>query len=152
MYTRLLISSILGLAVVACTTVALKQDDPEGCIDNKECSVAGVLSFYPAQPPSWIALLEEDNRCVKLAFPDYFFDDDRLRRRWGRGHVTVVGEAFRQPEFDEADGTATLWYTENDRKVGLGMCDGGLGIFVDYMYSDDGDTWSAEDIAPASKR
>lgn len=55
--------------------------------------------------------------------------------------MTVSGRAFELPSFDESNGTITLWYTEQDRKLARGMCDSGLGIYLDTMRSQSGATW-----------
>lgn len=53
----------------------------------------------------------------------------------------MTGRAFAQPSFSEKDGELTLWYTEGDRKNATGVCDGGIGIYIYALRTEDGMSW-----------
>jgi hypothetical protein len=99
--------------------------------------MTGRLTLHSGEPVA-AALLEFDGQCAKLALPDGFYSH---LQQWDGQLVTLSGRAFKQPTFDESDGQLTLWYSELDRKLPLGMCDQGLGIYVDSMKSASGEMW-----------
>lgn len=120
----------------------------DDCFIGQDCVIDGKLSLYAGQPPAWVALLEVGGQCGKLALPDSFFEDEKQRQYWNGVRITVTGRTFLQPRFDESEGVATLWYTEGGRKLALGMCDGGIGIYVDSMRSRQGRVWSSDLSTP----
>lgn len=136
MHIRLLVSIALVLGSSACVhREDVKQ--PFGCVAGQTCTVEGRLNLFAGEPV-WIALVESGHSCVKLALPDKFYSD---AKQWDGKKVQVIGQAFQQMSFDESNGVATLWYTEQDRKIALGMCDHGLGIYVESMRSKAGKEW-----------
>jgi hypothetical protein len=108
------------------------------CVPGEPCTIKGKLNLQPGQPPAWAALAKIKGECAKLALPDEFYRDAKL---WNGQIVEVTGRAFQQPSFEDKDGTATLWYTEGDRKLATWACDGSIGIYVDTMRSRSGRTW-----------
>lgn len=107
------------------------------CVAGKECTLEGTLRLHAGEP-AWAAILESDDKCAKLALPDEFYAD---ARQWNGKKVTVSGRAFGQPGDDGSDGTVLFWYTERDRKLAMGMCDQGMGIYVNSMQSRSGRKW-----------
>lgn len=141
MQARMLVASFIviqGLVACAHTPAPSQHGDLDACVAGKECTFQGKLSLFAGQVPAWVALVEAKGKCVKLALPDEFYKD---KKKWDGKTITVSGRAFEQPSFDESSGAITLWYTEQDRKLALGMCDNGLGIYVDTMHSASGQTW-----------
>lgn len=138
MCSRMLIFGFLICGLSACVSSPSRSDGFDVCTAGQECTAEGVLSLHAGQPPAWVALLEVDDKCAKLALPDEFYRD---RQQWDGKKVTVTGRAFVQPSFDESNGMVTLWYTERDRKLALGMCDHGIGIYVESMRSSSGTEW-----------
>jgi hypothetical protein len=131
------------VAVVACglSACAHQQDATQlgSCDAGTECAMEGKLQLHAGEP-AWAAVLESGDKCAKLALPDGFYLD---AEQWNGKRVSVSGSAFEQPTFDESNGTVMLWYTERDRKLALGMCDHGIGIYVESMRSSSGKKWSA---------
>lgn len=139
-YTVLTIVAVVACGLSACAAPQSRNQSNifDACIAGKECTAEGTLSLHAGQPPAWVALLEAGDACAKLALPDDFYSD---RQAWDGKKITVSGRAFEQPGFDESQGIVTLWYTELDRKLALGMCDHGIGIYVESMRSSTGKEW-----------
>lgn len=141
MLSRLLIASFfIAQCLFGCANSQSRDQagNFDACVVGKECTVQGRLSLHAGQPPAWVALLEAGDECAKLALPDDFYRD---KKKWDGKEITVTGHAFEQPGFDESKGILTLWYTEKDRKLALGMCDSGPGIYVESMRSGTGQEW-----------
>jgi hypothetical protein len=85
------------------------------------------------------AILTVDGRCAKLALPDEFYTDP-LRQQWNNQVAEVHGRAFVQPNTETDFGVLSA-YSEKDRKLAIGMCDHGLGFYVDTLRSASGRTW-----------
>lgn len=137
-YTVLMTIAVAVCGLSACAhSREIKQFS--SCVAGKECTVEGKLSLHAGQP-AWAALLEAGDKCAKLALPDAFYANAKT---WNGKNVSVIGRAFQQPGFDESNGMVTLWYTERDRKLAMGMCDHGIGIYVESMRSSTGNDWPA---------
>lgn len=140
MRTRLLILTFVSAgSMSACSTLTHPVDDTsiEACRVGMSCIVTGELRLHQGQP-AWAALVVAGDTCAKLALPDSFYV---AAKQWNGSIVEVTGKAFQQPDFDESTGMVMLWYAERDRKLSLGMCDGGVGIYVDSMRSRNGNSW-----------
>lgn len=143
MRTRLLILAfVVAGSISACSTLTRPIDAAsiEACRAGMSCVVSGQLRLHQGQP-AWAALVVAGDKCAKLALPDDFY---AAAKQWNGSVVEVTGQAFEQPDFDESTGLVMLWYTERDRKLSLGMCDGGVGIYVDSMRSRSGRAWPTE--------
>jgi len=132
---------ILGL--VACVAKTQGMVPFNTCVAGEVCTLKGKLELHAGQP-AWAALLVSGKECAKLALPDDFYSDARL---WDQSEVSVTGRAFKQPADNEKSGIATLWYTEKERKLAMGMCDGGIGLYVDTVRSGDGRSWSSPPLS-----
>lgn len=97
----------------------------------------GELQLHGGEP-AWAAVLKAGDECVKLALPEGFYVDSQ---QWNGEKVKVSGRVFRQPNLDYGGDAVPLWYTEQDRKLALGICDDGLGIYVNSMWSRSGEAW-----------
>ncbi|MFC3655412.1 hypothetical protein FZ025_14710 [Xanthomonas hyacinthi] len=97
--------------------------------------VEGRLALHQGEP-AWAAILKAGDKCAKLALPDSFYID---AKNWKEKKVRVVGRAFQQPEMAMDDGVM-FWYAEKERKLAFGMCDGGIGIYVESMRAN-GKEW-----------
>lgn len=140
MRNRLLIVFFVVACAMSACTVSGKRGDAlsiDACKVGSACVVTGELRIHPGQPV-WGALVVSGDRCVKLALPDDFYTE---AKPWNGSAVEVGGQAFEQPAFDDSSGIIMLWYTERDRKVSLGMCDGGVGLYVDTMRARKGLSW-----------
>ena len=143
MHTRLLILTIVTAgSMSACAMLPRRVDvaSIEACRAGTSCVVSGELRLHQGQP-AWAALVVAGDKCAKLALPDDFYV---TAKQWNGAAVEVTGQAFQQPDFDESTGMIMLWYTERSRKLSLGMCDSGVGIYVDSMRSRSGRSWSSE--------
>ena len=143
MRTRLLISAVAAAgSMSACSTMprAIDAATIEACRAGMPCVVSGELRLHQGQP-AWAALVFAGDKCAKLALPDDYY---AAAKQWNGSVVEVTGQAFEQPDFDESTGLVMLWYTERDRKLSLGMCDGGVGIYVDSIRSRSGRVWPTE--------
>lgn len=121
---------IACLQSTACAHDASTKQQAQPCHATGECEVQGRLTLLPVTGQAWVAVVDSRNGCVKLALPDTFFADAKA---WNGQEVSVSGSTFQQPGFDESQGMLSIWYTERDRRVGLGRCDGGPGIYVATM-------------------
>ena len=110
----------------------------DSCVPGSTCTLEGKLELFPGQPAG-AAVLSDGNQCAKLALPDGFYADP-LRQRWHKKAVRLEGRAFAQPNA-ETDMGVLSWYAQEDRKLATGMCDQGLGIYVDTLQSTSGEAW-----------
>lgn len=134
---------VLAAAVILTLSACAHQRSSErfsACVLGEECIVEGKLNLQAGEP-AWAALVENGDSCAKLALPESFYSDAQL---WNGKKVRVAGRAFQQPKFDDGGGMVVLWYTEKDRKLALGVCDGGPGIYVESMRSGTGQEWPAK--------
>jgi hypothetical protein len=114
-------------------------DQFKNCTTGSQCNLEGRLNLRPGAP-AWAALLEAKDDCAKLALPDEFYVD---AKKWDGKIVEVSGRAFAQPNSSTENGVL-YWYTEKDRKLAIGMCDGGIGVYVESMRtSSGGQLWPA---------
>ncbi|WAC64026.1 hypothetical protein OVA13_04385 [Pseudoxanthomonas sp. SL93] len=97
----------------------------------------GELQLHAGEP-AWVAVLQSGNKCAKLALPDSFYSD---AEQWRGKKVSVSGRAFQQPSFEQSGDAVPFWYTEKDRKLALGVCDDGIGLYVESMRSQAGKAW-----------
>lgn len=149
MRARLLILVLVAsCSMWACSTLTLPIDATsiEACRAGTTCVVSGELRLHQGAP-AWAALVVAGNQCAKLALPDDFY---AAAKQWNGSVVKVTGQAFEQPDFDQSTGLIMLWYTERDRKLSLGMCDGGVGIYVDSMRSRSGRAWPSKGTGSVS--
>lgn len=102
------------------------------------CALEGKLHLYPGDPAG-AALLLSGEECAKLALPDDFYVDP-VRKKWNGKKVKVMGRAFLQPGIESGGDGVLMWYAEQDRKLALGMCDGGMGIYVTSLKTS-GEIW-----------
>lgn len=135
-YPLLMISAAFVVSNVA-GCAQLPSTKSASCEVGQTCTLSGRLEIHRGAPAS-AALLVFDDGCAKLALPESFYEEES---GWNRRKVTVVGRAFEQPSFDSSEGQIALWYSEEDRKIALGMCDGGLGIYVASMKASSGSAW-----------
>lgn len=135
----LTLSLVVFQCLGGCTSASVRSETHhfDGCVAGKACTITGKLTLHPGQP-AWAALLVAGNECAKLALPDTFYAESRT---WNGRTVVVTGRAFEQPSLDEDGGVFALWYTELERKLPMGMCDSGIGIYVDTMRSRNGRSW-----------
>lgn len=136
-YRRCLLVFILSS--VCWVTACVHQPSSEAfsaCVAGTQCTLKGKLNLQSGAP-AWAALLEAGDSCAKLALPDDFYSD---ASKWNGKRVEVSGRAFRQPSTDTDDGFIT-WYTEKERKLAVGVCDGGMGIYVESIKSRSGQRW-----------
>lgn len=125
------------LSMPSCSSINEHDDELMSCEIGKTCNISGVLNLRQGEP-AWASLLESERSCTKLALPDDFYTNSR---DWQGLEVIVIGIAFKQPTFDETNGDIVLWYKEKDRKLAVGMCDSGIGIYVTSIKSLSGKTW-----------
>ncbi|WP_155953111.1 hypothetical protein [Pseudoxanthomonas suwonensis] len=110
----------------------------DACVVGSTCTLGGKLELFPGEPAG-AAVLSQGTQCAKLALPDGFYTDP-LRKRWHKQAVRVEGRAFGQPS-TETDMGVLSWYAEEDRKLATGICDQGVGIYVDTLQSASGEAW-----------
>ncbi|WP_163843382.1 hypothetical protein [Pseudoxanthomonas sacheonensis] len=110
----------------------------DACSAGATCTLGGKLQLFPGEPAG-AAILTDNGQCTKLALPDAFYTDP-LRQQWHDRIVEVQGRAFAQPNTETELGVLS-WFSEKDRKLATGMCDQGLGIYVDTLRSASGQTW-----------
>ena len=147
MRTRLLVLPFAVVGVVSACAMSTARDDAasiEACHAGSTCSVTGEMQLHQGQP-AWVALVVAGDKCAKLALPDEFYIESK---GWNGAAVEVTGGAFEQPDFDESTGMVMLSYTERDRQLSLGMCDGGIGIYVDTIRARDGRSWPSHPPDP----
>jgi hypothetical protein len=108
------------------------------CKAGSLCTLHGKLVLLPGAPAG-AAIVDIGDECVKLALPDEFYAEP-VRSQWNGRKVTVEGFAFAQPD-SNIDGDLLTWYSEKDRRLAIGACDNGLGIYVDRMRAKAGRTW-----------
>lgn len=144
MRTRMLVIVVAAPALLACSMLAVHSIDPPSISDcsagRETCVVSGELRLHQGQA-AWAALVVVGDQCSKLALPDDFFVE---AKRWNGSVVEVRGQAFQQPAFNDSSGIVMFWYTERDRKLSLGMCDGGVGVYVHSMRSKNGHSWPSD--------
>lgn len=137
--SRLLLITIFTPMVASLGCVHdLRSEQFDTCVFGSECVLEGKLSLNPGAP-AWAALLEAGDQCAKLALPDSFYAD---ANKWDGKKVMVRGRAFRQPGM-AVEGGVLFWYKEKERKLAFGMCDGGIGVYVESIRSSSGELWSA---------
>ncbi len=117
-----------GILLGACAALG-GVDWAEACQPGSHCEFHGKLTFFPGDPVPTV-LVERGKTCVKLALSD---DDSRNLSAWDGKHVFVSGIAFNQ-FYDP--GLAMLWYSFRDRKLGVGVCDYGDGLYVESIAID----------------
>lgn len=110
----------------------------EACSAGAACTLGGKLQLFPGEPAG-AAILTDNGQCAKLALPDAFYTDP-LRQQWHNRIVEVQGRAFAQPN-TETDLGVLSWFSERDRKLATGMCDQGMGVYVDTLRSASGQAW-----------
>lgn len=108
------------------------------CTFGHTCTLGGKLELFSGEPAG-SAVMSDGNQCAKLALPDEFYTDP-LRKRWHKQAVRVEGRAFAQPS-PEGNVGVLSWYAEKDRRIATGMCDQGVGIYVDTLQSSSGEVW-----------
>lgn len=144
MSSRLPILAVAAASsLCACSTLprlSVSTASIDACIAGTTCVVSGELRLHQGEP-AWAALVVAGDKCAKLALPDDFYTD---AGRWNGTAVEVVGEAFEQPDFDRSSELIVLWYLERDRKLSLGVCDGGVGIYVHSLRSRNGRLWPSD--------
>lgn len=134
---RLLTLLAAVLLLVGCAH-GIERGGFEACAAGATCKLGGKLQLFPGEPAG-AAILSDGDHCAKMALPDAFYADP-LRERWHNKAVVVEGRAFAQPN-TQTDLGVLSWYAEKDRKLATGMCDQGLGIYVDTLRSASGLTW-----------
>lgn len=137
---RRMLTLIPATALAVGCAHGIERGGLDACSAGHACIVRGTLQLFPGQPAG-AAILSVADRCAKLALPDAFYAE-ALRKRWHEQTVTVEGRAFDQPEM-ETDIGVLSWYSEQDRKLATGMCDHGLGIYVETLRATSGSTWSS---------
>lgn len=135
---RLLTAPLAALLLAGCAHDDLARDGFDSCVAGGACTLGGNLQLFPGEPAG-AAILTYKGRCAKLALPDTFYTDP-LRQQWNNQVVEVHGRAFAQPD-TETDLGVLSWFSEKDRKLATGMCDHGLGVYVDTLRSAPGRTW-----------
>jgi hypothetical protein len=139
----LILASIVSFVILGCSR-DVKREQIGACQHGDRCAIEGKLNLQAGEP-AWAAIVESGDSCAKLALPDSFYGD---AKRWNGKKVFVEGRSFRQPDFNGSNGMAVLWYTEKDRKLALGMCDSGPGIYVESMRTKAGMKWEAKPNSP----
>lgn len=134
------IRGLLGFFLLAAVTllgacVAFDVADREGsCQPGLQCEFHGELHVFPGEPVSTV-IVQSRNICVKLALSDDYYGKLSV---WDRREVLVRGVAFDQ-FYDP--GLGMTWYRYKDRKLGVGICDYGYGIYVDSIDVDKERRW-----------
>lgn len=96
------------------------------CEAGLQCEFHGKLSVFHGEPAS-VVTVDSSQVCVKLALPENYAQN---LDAWNGKDVSVYGVAFDQ--FHDPS-TAMTWFSYKGRKVGMGVCDHGLGIYVESM-------------------
>lgn len=134
MYIRMLVF-IVGASLSGCAVPPLIDlVGTAECEEGQECAVAGTIKVFLGTPVL-SAVIYSGEVCTKLALPESFFEESS---RWDGKPATVKGYGFREPEFNDESGFATFWYQEQDRRVGLGVCDGGVVIYATSLHTESG--------------
>lgn len=135
-------SPLLGLIATALSlagcTHGIERGGLGSCTAESACKLEGRLHLIPGEPAG-AAFVSSGTHCFKLALPDAFYSDP-LHKQWNEQMVTVEGAAFSQPSAETEMGVLS-WYAERDRKLATGICDHGLGIYVEHLHSESGNTW-----------
>lgn len=138
-FRRMLSALIFAISNFSACAIPARHDagfGPNACSAGQQCTLMGKLTLHEGTG-AWAALLVSGKDCAKLALPDDFYKDAGY---WNHRELVVTGRAFMQPA-DQDDGMVVFWYTEQERKLSMGMCDGGIGICVDTMRSRNGRSW-----------
>jgi hypothetical protein len=135
---RLLTAPLAALLLAGCAYGGIARGGFDACSAGATCTLGGKLQLFPGEPAG-AAILADNGRCAKLALPDAFYTAP-LRQQWHNKVVEVQGRAFAQPN-TETDLGVLSWFSEKDRKLATGMCDQGLGIYVDTLRSASGQAW-----------
>jgi len=134
--------SLLGLLTITLLLAGCKhvieRNGFGACEVGSTCMLEGKLELFQGEPAG-AAVLSDGSQCVKLALPGEFYTDP-LRKRWHKRTIRVEGRSFAQPN-TETDVGVLGWYAEKDRSLATGICDQGLGIYVDRMQSSSGEEW-----------
>jgi hypothetical protein len=138
-YGMLIVITVLILGSTSCTR-HFAPEERWACVVGERCIVEGKLNLQLGGS-AWIAILESGDTCAKLALPDDFYAD---AKQWNGKRVGVTGQVFEQPNFDNGDGTVATWYKRQGRKLELGVCDHGIGIYVESMRTSTGKEWPAK--------
>lgn len=128
----------LAILVLAGCAHGIERVGFDACMAGDTCVLRGELELFPGEPAG-AAILSDGGVCAKLALPDGFYVDP-LHNQWSGKVVTVEGRTFTQPNMETELGVLS-WYAEKDRKLAAGMCDHGLGIYVDTLRSSSGAAW-----------
>lgn len=128
---------VLALSLAGCTH-GIEWGGFDSCTAESACKLEGRLHLVPGEPAG-SAVVSSGDHCFKLALPDAFYSDP-LHKRWNEQMVTVEGAAFSQPSAETEMGVLS-WYAERDRRLATGICDHGLGIYVENLRSESGKTW-----------
>ncbi|MCX7564391.1 hypothetical protein OS176_12765 [Xanthomonadaceae bacterium XH05] len=140
-YSRKLLTFLLAALLLTGCANGIKRGGFDTCAASSTCTLKGKLELFPGEPAG-AAVLSSSDLCAKLALPDGFYTKP-LRERWHKKTVEVEGRAFLQPN-TETDIGVLSWYAEKDRKLATGMCDHGLGIYVDTLRSASGEAWPVQ--------
>lgn len=135
---RLPVILFLAVLVLAGCVHSIERGGFDACVAGGTCTLGGKLELFPGEPAG-AAILSDGGVCAKLALPDGFYADP-LRKQWNGKVVKVEGRTFTQPNTETELGVLS-WYAEKDRKLATGMCDHGLGIYVDTLRSTSGGVW-----------
>lgn len=138
-HVRRLLTFLAALLLVGCSHGGVVLGGFDTCVVGATCMLGGKFQLFPGEPAG-AAVLTDKGQCAKLALPDEFYTDP-LRQQWNDQMVEVQGRVFAQPSPDTELGVIT-WFSEKDRKLATGICDHGLGIYVDTLRSASGETWS----------
>lgn len=137
-HVRRLLTLLLSLLLVGCAHTDIARGGFDACAAGATCTLGGKLLLLPGEPAG-AAVLTDSGKCAKLALPDDFYIDP-VREQWHNQSVEVKGRAFVQPN-TETDLGVLSWFSEKDRKLATGICDHGLGVYVDTLRSMSGRTW-----------
>lgn len=124
-----------GLCLLAASTflgacaAAGGADRAARCPSGSPCEVRGTLSVSRGEPVS-VVIVDRGTTCAKLALPEPLLRD---LNAWDGKSVVVSGIAFDQ-FVDPA--LAMTWFSDRDRKLGVGVCDDGDGIHVESIGLD----------------
>ena len=128
--------SVLAVALAALAgCVHNPATTPVACTVGSSCSIEGRLTLHPGEPAS-AAIVESGNTCFKVALPEDFYVGSK---DWNGNNIKVTGRSFQQRTFN--DDEAVLWYSEQDRKLAMGMYGQGLDIYADSMQTASGKSW-----------